>query len=432
VSSVVVSQLGEVLTVVSHSHTIPNDRSAVNGGKMPKAKSGNPAAVPNAYHGREQAFIKHELLKAYLEKLFLIVGMSSSRSGITELCYVDCFAGPWSAANESLSDTSIGVSLRILDKCQKELSTRNVRLQFRALYVEKDPPAFKKLEKFLSEHTPKGIASKALRGDFVSLRGDILRWCGPHAFAFFFIDPTGWKEVSVETLRLLMQRRLSEFLITFMYDFVNRTASMSEWKEDIAVLLGESVEVDDLDPRQREKALLNAYRKNLKREFPSGLRARSAYVRVLDGKKERPKYHLVYLTGHPRGITEFMEISENIDLVQRQVRASARHADREVKTGMQDMFPDNTPAADDDRVSTAEVENYWRQYLSSGVRRVDEKEFANLLEETDWFPGDFQRALKHLIEAGEIQNLDAPRVRPQHPLHWRKKGERLELTEKAK
>src|SRR5882672_6119863 len=107
------------------------------------ANSGKSGA-PGEYHGRELAFIKHELLKAYLEKLFLIVGMSSSRSGITELCYVDCFAGPWSATNESLSDTSIGVSLRILDKCQKELNARNVKLQFRALYVEKDPPAFKK------------------------------------------------------------------------------------------------------------------------------------------------------------------------------------------------------------------------------------------------------------------------------------------------
>ncbi len=399
---------------------------------MPKTKSGGLATVPDAYQGREQAFIKHELLKAYLEKLFLIIGMSSSRLGISELCYVDCFAGPWSAANESLSDTSIGVSLRILDKCQKELTKRNVKLRFRALYVEKDSSAFQKLDKFLSEHTPEGIDSKALPGDFVGLRSDVLKWCGSGAFAFFFIDPTGWKEVSVEALKPLLQRRLSEFLITFMYDFVNRTASMIEWKKEIADLLGEAVEMGDLDPKQREKALLNTYRKNLKHEFPSGVRARSAYVRVLDRKKERPKYHLVYMTSHPRGITEFMEISENIDLVQKQVRASAKQADREAKTGMRDMFRAETLAANEDHTSLAEVERYWTHYLSEGVRRVDEEAFANMLEETDWFPGDFQRALKHLIDTGEVRNLDAPRARPKHPLHWQKNGERLELTENAK
>jgi hypothetical protein len=63
---------------------------------------------------------------------------------------------------------------------------------------------------------------------------------------------------------------------------------------------------------------------------------------------------------------------------------------------------------------------------------VDEEEIANMLEETDWFPGDFQRALRHLIETGKVRNLDAPRVRPKRPLHWQKSGERLELTEKTR
>ena len=134
--------------------------------------------VPTAYQGREQAYVKHELLKAYLEKLFLIIGMSSSRLGITELCYVDCFAGPWSTENESLSDTSIGVSLRILDKCQKELAARGIKVRFRALYVEKDNTAFTRLETFLSKHTPSGIEAHPLHGDFVALRPQILRWCG--------------------------------------------------------------------------------------------------------------------------------------------------------------------------------------------------------------------------------------------------------------
>ena len=51
--------------------------------------------LPPAYRGKEPSYIKHELLKAYLKRLFLIIGMSAQRLGILELCYVDAFAGPW-------------------------------------------------------------------------------------------------------------------------------------------------------------------------------------------------------------------------------------------------------------------------------------------------------------------------------------------------
>jgi three-Cys-motif partner protein len=255
------------------------------------AKNKNSPAALEGYGGREHAYIKHKLLEGYLEKLFLIVGMSSNKLGITELCYVDCFAGPWSDESEEISGTSISVSMRILDKCQQELARRGVRVRFRALYVEKNKTAFARLQKHVSERTATGIDASALQGDFVSLRQDILNWCGPGAFAFFFIDPTGWKEVSINVLTPLLQRPRSEFLINFMYDFVNRTASMPGWEEEIAGLLGESINIEGLPATQRERHMLNTYRQNLKREM--GLagkwRARSAYVRVLGPRARAPK-----------------------------------------------------------------------------------------------------------------------------------------------
>jgi three-Cys-motif partner protein len=399
---------------------------------MPGKKS--TTTVPNAYHGREQAFIKHLLLKSYLEKLFMIVGMSARKLGITEFCYVDCFAGPWSDDSENIGGTSIAVSLQILDRCRQALEHRGVKLQFRALYVEKDPTTFARLEHYIADRTPAGIEAKALQGDFVSLREEILSWCGNGPFVFFFIDPTGWKEVSVNVLSRLLQRPRSEFLINFMYDFVNRTASMSEWKKEIAALLGETVIADDLPAAEREKLLLNTYRKNLKRETNTEgtWPARSAYVRVLDRKKERPKYHLVYVTSHPRGIIEFMEISQKLDYIQKRLRASTKQSARAEKSGMDDMFG-NEPYVkpDDGHVSQSEVQQYWLNYLTGEAKRIGEEEFANLIEETDWFPGDFQRALLSLITAEKVRNLDAPKKRPKQPLHW-KDGDRLQLMEKNK
>jgi hypothetical protein len=209
---------------------------------------------------------------------------------------------------------------------------------------------------------------------------------------------------------------------------------MVEWKKEIGNLLGETVEVATLHGAAREKFLVDTYRKNLKRElakFGRG-RARSAHVRVLDRRRERPKYHLVYLTAHPRGIAEFMEISEGLDQVQKRVRASTKQAARILESGQSELFEESALVdLSVGHVDIADVERYWVKYLSSGERRVGVEEFAELLEETDWFPGDFQRALARLIEAGRVANLDAKGKRPKHPLHW-KKGERLKLTEQGR
>lgn len=392
------------------------------------------ASAPEEYEGREQAYIKHELLKAYLEKLFLIVGMSSSKLGIREICYVDCCAGPWETDSENLTDTSIGVSLRILDKCRKDLDKRGVKLRFRALYVEKEDQPFARLEKFIKEKTPSGIDAQARHGDFVALREQILQWCGNEAFAFIFVDPKGWKDVSVSVLRPFLQRPKSEFLINFMYDFVSRTASMADWKAEIATLLGESVAVGNLHGAEREKFLVDTYRKNLKAELQSSATypPRSAHVRVLDRQRERPKYHLVYLTSHPRGIVELMEISEGVDQIQKQVRAFTKQAARIRKTRQEELF-DESEIVDPDagHVDIAEVERFWMGYLSSGEKRIGVEGFADMLEQTDWFPADFQRALLNLIGAGKVRNLDAKGKRPKQPLHW-KESERLQLGEDSK
>lgn len=390
----------------------------------------NNAAVPDTYQGREQAYVKHRLLEGYLEKLFLIIGMSSSKLGVTELCYVDCFAGPWLDASDDLSGTSIAISLSILDKCRQELLQHGKTPRFRALYVEKDPAAFEQLEHYLREHTPSGIEAKGLQGDFVELRTRILEWCGERPFVFFFIDPTKWTPVGVRILNPLLQRPRSEYLINFMYDFLNRAASMSVLKAQMIDLLGETPEVTDLHGEAREKHLLGIYRRNLKRLLPGTWRARSAYVRVLDRKKERPKYHLVYLTSHPRGIFEFMRISETLDQIQKRVRAATKQSERISKSKQEELFSsDEFLPADENKVSMEEVERYWLRYLTPHPKKVGRDEFADILEETDWFPGDLQRALGNLITTGKIQNLDARGKRRKNFLYFDKGGERLQLTE---
>ena len=53
--------------------------------------------ILESYRNREQAYVKHHLLRAYLERLFMIIGRSQST-----IRYVDCFSGPWNEQDENL------------------------------------------------------------------------------------------------------------------------------------------------------------------------------------------------------------------------------------------------------------------------------------------------------------------------------------------
>lgn len=385
--------------------------------------------IPDAYRGREQALVKHRLLSSYLEKLVLIVGMAGRRNDITEICYVDCFAGPWGDTTEKIESTSIAISLGILEKCREELGAKRVNVKIRALFIEKDATAFARLSAFLSSRPSQRVSANCLKGDFVELRGQIVDWCGSQAFAFFFIDPKGWTEVGVEILRPLLERPRSEFLINFQYDFINRAASIDTLKANMVRLVGESIEVEGLPPEEREEVIIDSYRKNLKQKMHGDTKypPRAAYVRVLNPERDRLKYHLVYLTAHPRGIVEFMEKSEEVDFTQQLIRATKKEEARESLTGTPDMFgAQSLLDGEQRRVSPEEVDRKWVHYLSNGTKKVDLHEFALLLETTNWFPGDFQSSLVRLIQQGKVINLDAKGKRPKKPLHW-KDGDRIQL-----
>ena len=392
------------------------------------------STVPKIYKAREQAYIKHTLLENYLETLVLTIGMGTKSDTQPEICYVDCFAGPWGSEDENLDGTSIELSLRTLANCKAKLASLGVNVRMRALFIEKDTNAFGRLSTFLERSTFAEVERDCFPGDFLDLRHDILKWCGTDSFTFFFIDPKGWKPVVIEVLRPLLQRRKSEFLINFIYDFINRTASMAGWQEEMKQLLGRSVDLTDLSPTQREGALLTAYRDSLKRCVPAGksnYRPRTAYVGVLHPSHDRTKYHLVYLSSHPLGIVKFMHASERVDIVQARVRAAKQFDEQAKKAGTPDMFADAAETMPGEGRSTPEeVDGFWRRHLGDGARRIDTAAFADILESTNWLPGELQASLIRLIQAGELKNLDdGGKKRPVKPLHFDKGGERLGLTD---
>lgn len=377
------------------------------------------------YKGREHSGIKHYLLESYLELLFMIIGQHEKR-----ICYIDCFSGPWKEADQNLAGTSIALSLDVMHKCRDSLAKLGRNVEFRALYIEKEKRTYKKLAAYLSSCHLDGITTDSINGEFHNLRDDILRWCGNEDFAFFFIDPKGWKNaIEIPTLKPLIQRPRSEFMINFMYDFLNRTVPQESFQDDMKAIFGEVPDISGMEPKDRENHLINLYRSCLKSiTASSNERLRTAYVSILDSVKERTKYHLVYLTRHPLGIVKFMGASEEMDSVQQRVRARTKQQRRIEATGQEELFTDIIDAGNSDTVAIDVVKRYWLTKLSHEPRQFGHEELADMLEETNWFESNFQQAFNELIDEGKAANLDATRKRPKKPVHFEKK-ERLQRTE---
>jgi three-Cys-motif partner protein len=382
--------------------------------------------IPEAYKGRESAFIKHTLLRSYLERLFMILGQFEKT-----ICYADCFAGPWQEESGSgnLEGTSIAISLEIMEKCRAGLLKHNKDVQFRALFIEKDKNAFARLQRFLDSKADRKIQTKAMHGEFINLRDDILKWCGTRDFTFFFIDPTGWKDVvEIETLKPLLQRPHSEYLINFMFDFILRTHTQPVFSINMQEIFGEVPDTSGMAPKERETFLIDLYRLRLKGAQPtSRVKVRSAYVKVLDTLKDRTKYELVYLTRHPKGIQIFMDASEKLDFIQKRVRAHAKQEQRIAKTQQQELFSVDAGLTDFSGTDFEEVKEYWLRSLSAHPKRFGIEELADMMEETGWFESDLQAALKELIQEGKAKNLDAGRMRPKNVIDFDKKERLLKV-----
>lgn len=378
--------------------------------------------IPYEYFGREQSYFKHQLLKAYLERLFMIVGQHQRT-----ICYVDCFAGPWEAKGNDLQDTSIAVSLDIIRKCRDGLRVLRGDVRFKAVFVEKDPKAYARLKEYLDGRKDEGVETFSLNGEFIRLRQEILSKCGDDSFVFFFIDPTGWKEsVELATLDPLLRRPKSEFIINFMYDFLVRTHTQTPFAEDMRKIFGHVPDTEGMTPEEREEYLVTLYRNNLKTVVPhKGGRPRTACVQVHKVLVDRTLYHLIYLTRHPKGITEFMAASEGLDVVQKKVRALAKQNNQVEASGQFALFgADQTIKANEGHPDLSEVKAYWMTKLSSIPRQFGIPELAEMLEETGYFIGDFQKAFKELEKEGKVKNEDARRARPVNAVNF-EKSERL-------
>lgn len=286
---------------------------------------------PAAYYkGKEQTYLKHFFLERYLETVAFHIGYTHK-----EFVYVDCFSGPWQAADEQLADTSIRIALDKLNYVRDSLSAKGRFANIRAIFVEKDPTAFRALETALNQHRG-AIHTTALPGTFEENVPAILQAIGS-TFAFFFIDPKGWTGFAMDNITPVLRHRPGEVMVNFMYDFINRFINFPDTTNEQSLdrFFGTTTWRDIRNASDRETASLDCYKDRL--------RAAGSYLyvtstRILKPQSDRAYFHLVYATRSPKGVLEFRDVEKQTVTEQDIIRTTAQREHRETKTGQAELI----------------------------------------------------------------------------------------------
>ena len=261
------------------------------------------------YTGREQSYVKHVFLERYLELL-----VHKTASIYPHIVFVDGFAGPWQSANEKFEDTSFGIALNALRRAKASWKERNRDVRMSAFLVERDQDAYKKLVQVPARY--QDISIKTYPADFLMVLPQILADIPADAFAFFLIDPKGWR-IRLNSLAAMLAKPNSEIIFNFMFDFINRAASIQDavvvsglnelipygdWRTELAE--AERARPGRVTPDERKTILVQAFSGCLAK---LGKYEYVAETTVLRPVKDRPLYCLFYATRHRKGIEVFRE-----------------------------------------------------------------------------------------------------------------------------
>ncbi len=322
------------------------------------------------YQGREQAYVKHFLLSEYLENWAHKVASTWG-----EVAYVDGFSGPWLHKGEAFEDTSFGIALRALTRAKASWKGYGKTVKMSAFLVEKDPGAYANLQPVKALFPDVQISTYP--GSFIDQAPNILRDIPSRCFAFFFIDPKGWR-IDMKRIAPLLRRPHSEVVFNFMFDFINRAASIQSsgvaasldelildraWR---ARLEARSADVTEAD--HRKTVLVDAFSRTMAQ---LGGYTHVAETTVLRPLKDRPLYSLVYGTRNSKGIEVFRSSQIKALGQQDRIRGLTKLSATAAASDQTEMFGSLSEMAPDPSVAfLAEEERRAKQLLRTLVPAV--------------------------------------------------------------
>lgn len=263
---------------------------------------------------------KHLILEEYLKAWFPILSTWNKR-----IVYLDCFAGP--GIYSKGEDGSPVIAIRVA----KDHTLANNFDELTFVFIEKDPLRVNTLKQVLKEKFPDLPSAKwkyaVHQGEFdpsINSELDAIEKQGLKlAPTFAFIDPFGYSEFPMKTIKRLLSHDKCEVLITFMIDFINRFTDDAH-----ANALDKLFETKDWrqvrnivdDPRSRQQFFLKLYEQQLKNV------AGAKYTRTFEMVRSdgHTVYYLVFATKAWQGIKVIKDAMFKVD-----ARNTFRFSDRE-------------------------------------------------------------------------------------------------------
>lgn len=263
---------------------------------------------------------KHEILRRYLNAWLPIMSRFNER-----IVYIDGFAGPGEYTHGELGSPLIAIDA-FLAHSYAPMLDKGVLF----IFIEQDLDRCKHLEQLLAQRwqaqkLPPKATYEVYQGNFDETMTGLLTELEQQqqrlAPTFAFIDPFGFSNTPMQTIKRLMAHPKCEVLITFMYEEINRfiTVDYQNKAKQYDALFGTQSwrEIEDMisistaftPSRERTNFIHNLYSEQL-RNFAGAKYVRSFRMR---NKHNATDYFLFFGTCNLRGMTKMKEAMWKVD-----------------------------------------------------------------------------------------------------------------------
>lgn len=234
------------------------------------------------------------MLEKYLKTWFPILASANGR-----LLYIDGFAG-----RGEYNDGSFGSPI-VAMKAYQEIShmiKKPVEIVF--VFVEENPDNCSNLTAVVEkqrENFPSITNIEIVNSDFDSYINRILDEHANLAPAFFFIDPFGYSDIPMSTIKRILSRPKTEVFINLMAREMNRFVGVPHQDKNFDALFGTNIWRDAIEYKgeRRDAFLRDLYLSSL---LASGAAKHAIPFKICEDRKCSTLYHLIYATNYFKGI----------------------------------------------------------------------------------------------------------------------------------
>ena len=246
---------------------------------------------------REQSRVKSEIVSKYFWAWAKVIVPTIKSRGGNRIAYIDLFAGPG-----RYDDGTRSTPLRVLWRAVQDPELRDMLI---SIFNDKDPDNVRLLENEIDsipefkqlKYKPEVYNNQVGDEIVAQLEGISL------VPTLFFVDPWGYKGLSLRLINSVLRNFGSDCIIFFNYNRINMGLSNEYVREHMNALFGEEradalrERLSTMDSNERELATIEEIAQALKEMG-------GKYVlpfRFKDENRNRTSHHLIFVSKHFKG-----------------------------------------------------------------------------------------------------------------------------------